>query len=47
MIACGPITNLDVAVVESLCVPAPFGDLKTMTTKIDPKVRSALECSSQ
>ena len=29
-----------------MCSPAPFGDLKTMQTKLDPSVRLALECNS-
>eukprot|EP00026_Physarum_polycephalum_P004039 Phypoly_transcript_04056.p1 GENE.Phypoly_transcript_04056~~Phypoly_transcript_04056.p1 ORF type:complete len:720 (+),score=149.53 Phypoly_transcript_04056:104-2263(+) len=45
-IDCGDLPNLKIDLVKSLCTPAPFGDLKTMQTKLDPNVRVALECNS-
>ena len=45
-VACGDITKLNVASIKSMCLPAPYGDLKTMQTKLDPSVRLALECNS-
>jgi len=36
----------DVAEIEAACVPAPYGDLRTQTTVLDPSVRAALECAA-
>eukprot|EP00026_Physarum_polycephalum_P004229 Phypoly_transcript_04246.p1 GENE.Phypoly_transcript_04246~~Phypoly_transcript_04246.p1 ORF type:complete len:721 (+),score=97.05 Phypoly_transcript_04246:173-2164(+) len=45
-INCGTLKDLNVELIKNMCTPAPYGDLKTMTTKIDPNVRLALECDS-
>jgi hypothetical protein len=45
-VKCGTLENLNLDLIKSMCEPAPFGDLKTMQTKVDTNVRDALECSS-
>lgn len=41
-IDCGVVGNISVNKLKQHCVPAPYGDLATNTTKVDPDVRSAL-----
>jgi hypothetical protein len=42
-ICCGSLGNLDLELLKTHCLQAPFGDLETMETKVDPNVRVALE----
>lgn len=39
------LADLDMEAVESVCSPAPYGDLLTESTKLDRSVRRALEAA--
>ncbi len=41
-VECGNQWDLKIDAIKQQCAPAPFGDLASMTTKVDPDVRSGL-----
>lgn len=43
----GSLTSLPVDTLLQFCQPAPFGDLETMQTVLDPNVRIAMEMKAE